>query len=118
MTLFMRGDAMIAIHEMQLAEHGGRAGVRDHQALSAIAVAARDWDDIAVSAAIYGAGLVRMQPFEAGNLATGMALAEAFLGSNGRQIEATDSEMFKTWAAVADGSLDETGLADWIRERI
>lgn len=118
MTMFLSGDAMVAIHEMQLAEHGGRAGLRDRRALEAIEATAEACDDPAMAAAIYGAGTALARPFEAGNLATAAALTEAFLVANGRTLRATDAEVVFTWLSVAESTLDEKGLADWIRERI
>lgn len=118
MTVFLRSAAMIAIHEMQVAEHGGRADVRDRQALEAIEATARECDDPAMAAAIYGAGTVLARPFEVGNLATGAALTEAFLAANERTLEASDTELVLTFLSLADGTLDDEALADWIRERI
>lgn len=118
MTVFLQGDAMIAIHEMQLAEHGGRAGLRDRRALEAIEATAEGCADLAAAAAVYGAGTVMARPFEGGNLATGAALMESFLAINGQELKTTDTELVLTCLSLAEGGMDEKDLTDWIRERL
>ena len=61
-----------AVHEAQLAEHGGSAGVRDAGLLaSALArplnLAAYGEPDVAALAAAYGYGIARNHPFIDGN---------------------------------------------------
>ena len=63
---------VLAVHEEQLAEHGGAVGLRDIGLLqSALArprhLAAYGKPDIAALAAAYGYGIVRNPPFVDGN---------------------------------------------------
>jgi death-on-curing protein len=39
-----------------------------------------------------------------------------FLGMNGYELEATDAEVVAEILALADGSVSEDALADWIRQ--
>lgn len=109
-----------AIHESQLAEHGGSAGVRDAGLLaSALArpvnLAAYGNPDIADCAAAYGFGISRNHPFIDGNKRTAFVCMELFLALNGLELRANDVECVLTMLAVAAGELDEAALAAWLR---
>jgi death on curing protein len=112
-----------AVHDEQLAEHGGAAGVRDEGLFeSALArplnlVAYGDPDAAALVAA-YGFGLARNHPFIDGNKRTAFVALELFLECNGRRLGAEDADCVLTMLDVAAGSLDEDGLADWIRRHL
>lgn len=108
------------VHDEQLAEHGGAAGVRDEGLFeSAVArpqhLAHYGQPDVADLAAAYGFGLARNHPFIDGNKRTAFVAVELFLDCNGQRLVADDAECVLVMLAVAEGSLDETGFADWIR---
>ncbi len=110
-----------AIHEAQLAEHGGSAGVRDAGLLaSALArpvnLAAYESPDVAACAAAYGYGISRNHPFIDGNKRTAFVCAELFLALNGMELFAEDLACVVTMLAVAAGDLDEAAFASWLRE--
>ena len=110
-----------AIHEEQLAEHGGSAGLRDHGLLeSALArpqnLAAYGEPDIAACAAAYGYGLSRNHPFIDGNKRTAFVAVELFLFLNAYVLEAADADCVLTMLKVAEGSMSEEKFAAWIRE--
>ena len=113
-----------AIHADQLRQHGGLAGVRDENALeSALARAQHKWAhgderDLPKLAAAYGFGLVRSHPYRDGNKRIGFLALATFLGINGYELDATDVEVVTTMLALADGSLGEPQLAEWIREHL
>ena len=120
---FVWVDAAVihAIHEEQLAEHGGSAGLRDHGLLeSALArpqnLAAHGEPDIAACAAAYGHGLSRNHPFIDGNKRTALVAVELFLFLNAHVLEAADADCVLTMLQVAEGSLSEEKFAAWIRE--
>jgi death-on-curing protein len=110
-----------AVHNAQLAEHGGSAGVRDQGLLeSALAraqnLAAYGQPDVADLAAAYGYGIARNHPFVDGNKRTAFVAVELFLALNGYQLEATDVDCVLTMLALAAGEIDEPAFARWIRE--
>lgn len=110
-----------AIHEEQIAEHGGSAGLRDQGLLeSALArpqnLASYGEPDVAACAAAYGYGLSRNHPFIDGNKRTAFVAVELFLGLNGYEFEAADADCVLTMLRVAEGSISETNFAAWIRE--
>ena len=113
-----------AIHADQLRQHGGLTGVRDENALeSALARAQQKWayrkhGDLAVLAAAYGFGLVRNHPYRDGNKRIGFLALVTFLGINGYEVNATDADVVGTMLSLADGTLNETQLAKWIRDHL
>ena len=111
---------LIAIHDMQLAEHGGGAGLRDGNLLeSALAkpenLAAYGDPDAAALAAAYSYGISRNHAFIDGNKRTALVAAELFLQLNGWQLIVEDADCVRTMLAVATGDITEDAFADWLR---
>jgi len=109
-----------AVHEAQLAEHGGSAGVRDSGLLaSALArplnLAAYGEPDVAALAAAYGYGIARNHPFIDGNKRTAFVCTELFLMLNGANLTADDANCVATMLALAAGDLAEADFAAWLR---
>ena len=117
---WLDAEVIVAIHESQLAEHGGRAGIRDAGLLeSALGrprnLAAYGDPDAFDPAAAYGFGLARNHPFVDGNKRTAFVAVELFLDTNGYELYAGDAECVLTMLALAAGELDESQFAAWIR---
>lgn len=117
---WVAAEVLLAVHEEQLAEHGGAAGVRDLGLLeSALArpqnQAAYGNPDAADLAAAYGVGLAKNHPFIDGNKRTAFVAVELFLALNGHDLVADDADCVLTMLSVAAGSLDEPGFAAWLR---
>jgi len=115
--------AIVAIHDEQLAEHGGGAGLRDggllESALSRpVNLAAYGEPGIAALAASYAVGIAKNHPFVDGNKRTAFVAMELFLMLNGAVLVADDLSCVLTMLAVAAGDMDEAALADWIRQHI
>jgi death-on-curing protein len=113
----------LAIHDRQLAEHGGGPGVRDDGMLeSALARPVNRWaygdDDPASLAAAYAFGIARNHPFVDGNKRTAWVLARLFLLLNGHKLRFEAPDAVTTMLALAAGELREEKLADWFRERL
>lgn len=110
-----------AIHSDQLREHGGLPGVRDENVLeSALARPRQKWHyadrtDVPMLAAAYAFGLVKNHPYRDGNKRIGFLALVTFLGLNGHDFSATDAEVVAEVLAMADGTVSEEELADWIR---
>ena len=118
--LWLERNVVLAIHDEQLAEHGGLAGIRDEGAFeSALArplnLAAYGDPDAAALTAAYGFGLARNHPFADGNKRTAFVATELFLALNGFVLAADDAECVVTFLSLAAGDLDEAALASWIR---
>jgi death-on-curing protein len=115
--------AVLAIHDEQIAEHGGAAGVRDLGLLElALAqpqhLATYDPEaDAAGLAAAYAFGTARNHPFVDGNKRTALVVLELFLEINGQSLTADDADCVATMLALAAGELSEDALAEWVRDR-
>ena len=121
--IWIDARAIVAIHDEQLAEHGGAAGTRDQGLLASalsrpINLAAYEKPDAAALAASYAVGLAKNHPFVDGNKRTAFVALELFLALNGFELNASDVDCVLTMLAVASGEMDETMLADWIRHNI
>jgi death-on-curing protein len=111
---------MLAVHEEQLAEHGGAGGIRDEGMFDSalnrpLNLAAYGEPDVAALAAAYGFGLARNHPFVDGNKRTAFVAVELFLWLNGVQLLADDASCVLTTLALAAGDLSEDAFADWLR---
>jgi len=109
-----------AIHDRQLAEHGGLDGVRDQGAVeSALArpqhLAVYGETDAAELAASYAYGIARNHGFADGNKRTAWVVARVFLADNGFRLRFDKLEAIRTMEAVAAGTLGEADLAAWFR---
>ena len=125
MIVWLEKTLVLAVHDRQLAEHGGSAGVRDDgllesalarpQQLHAYGDPAPDLADLAAALAH---GLARNHAFVDGNKRTAAVCCEMFLELNGATLEATDLELFERYLALAEGQLAERDFAAWLRERL
>jgi death on curing protein len=118
--VWLDAQALLAVHEEQLAEHGGAAGTRDAGLFeSALArplhLAAYGDPDAADLAAAYGVGLARNHPFIDGNKRTAFVAVELFLALNGFDLMASDTDCVLTMLAVASGEIDDATFAAWLR---
>jgi death-on-curing protein len=125
MIIWVGKALTLAIHDRQLAEHGGGSGVRDEGMLdSALArpqqrhAYGEPPPDLADLAAALAFGLARNHPFVDGNKRTAAVACEVFIRLNSASLEATDLELYPVYLALAEGSLDEAGFAAWLRPRI
>jgi death-on-curing protein len=67
-------------------------------------------------AAAYACGLVKNHPYRDGNKRIGFLAMVTFLGTNGHDLSATDGEVVAEILALAQGTVSEQALADWIRQ--
>lgn len=112
-----------AVHEEQLAEHGGGSGVRDANLLaSALArpeqLAHYGTPDLADLAASYGFGISRNHPFVDGNKRTAFVAVELFLALNGFELNAPDAECVINMLEMSAGHMPEADFAAWIRRHL
>lgn len=115
-------DAIVmkAIHDEQLAEHGGISGIRDEGMFDSAMQRAPNLayygkPDFAELASAYGVGLAKNHPFLDGNKRTAFVAVELFLVLNGYDLIATDADCILTMLAVASGDVNEQDFANWIR---
>ena len=118
-------ETVIAIHHRQISEHGGREGLRDEGLLASALARPQNLlaytqppPDLAALAAAYAYGIARDHLFVDGNKRTALVAARTFLLLNGVNLEANQDEKYLTFLQLAQGTLTEEQLADWIRKRI
>jgi death-on-curing protein len=120
---WLRLDVVLAVQEVQIAEHGGSPGLRDRGLLeSALArpehKAAYGNPDLADLAAAYAYGIARNHPFVDGNKRVAFVALELFLALHDHRLAADDEECLRTMLDLAAGELEEEALAGWIRARL
>jgi death-on-curing protein len=113
-----------AIHYDQLQQHGGHPGLGDENALESALARPRNKlsyepaSDIATLAAAYAFGLARSQGYRDGNKRVAFMTAYTFLGLNGSDLTASETDVVAIMLAVAEGSVSEAELAGWIRSQL
>ena len=120
---WVEASVVLAVHDRQLAEHGGADGIRDRGATgSALArprnIAAYGEPDAADFAAATIRGLAAAHPFVDGNKRTAWVAGRVFLADNGYRLAFEPLDAVALMEGVAAGRVDETALAAWIRARL
>jgi len=118
--VWLSAAVLRAVHDEQLAEHGGAAGTRDAALFgSALArpvnLAAYGLPDASALAAAYAYGIARNHPFIDGDKQTAFVAMELFLACNRYELIAEDADCVMTMLGVAAGTIDEAQLAEWLR---
>jgi death on curing protein len=113
-------DVVFALHDAQLAEHGGLPGTRDEGLIESALARPRNpasygKPDIAALAASYAYGLVRDHAFIDGNKRTAFLVALVFIMDNGHMLKAPHDEALAIMLETAAGKLEEDVLAAWFR---
>lgn len=116
----MSKRAAIAIHDELLAQHGGKPGIRDEGLLDSAMEApknhfAYERASLFRLTAVYGYGLCQNHPFVDGNKRVALIVMYAFLGLNGLQLNAPESDAYLQIDGVASGKLSREELETWIR---
>ncbi|WP_448670239.1 type II toxin-antitoxin system death-on-curing family toxin [Pseudoxanthomonas mexicana] len=125
MIVWIGRTLALAIHDRQLAEHGGDTGIRDEGLLESALARPRQSHayghpapDLADLAASLAFGLARHHPFLDGNKRTAAVACEVFIVLNGATLSAEDHELYPQYLGLSEGSLDEGEFARWLRPRI
>lgn len=112
-----------ALHDRQLAEHGGQSGLRDEGLL--LSALARPQQllsygspapDLCALAAAYAYGIAKNHPFLDGNKRTAFVAYRLFLRWNGLKLLAEKTERYVTMLDLAAGDLSEEDFAAWLRD--
>ena len=117
-------EVVFAIHDEQLAQHGGLSGIRDVGAVESELARPRnlfqydDCDDVARLAAAYAYGIVKNHGFSDGNKRTALVVADLFLMLNGYELSSSPVNNVLVISGVADGTLSEEELTAFIRKNL
>ncbi|MCI0447862.1 type II toxin-antitoxin system death-on-curing family toxin [bacterium] len=125
MIVWISKALIIAIHDRQLAEHGGSAGVRDENLLESalgrpqqLYAYGDSLPDLADLAATLAYSLARNHPFVDGNKRTAAVTCETFIELNDGLLKAEDVDLFPRFLALAEGKLRVEEFASWLRSHI
>ncbi|MFT3667777.1 MAG: type II toxin-antitoxin system death-on-curing family toxin [Pseudoxanthomonas sp.] len=125
MIVWISTTLAIAIHDRQLAEHGGGTGVRDVGLLEAALARPQQRyaygdppPDLAELAASLAHALARNHPFVDGNKRTAHVCYRAFIRLNGGDLVASDEEKYAMMIGLSEGSLSEADFATWLRAHL
>jgi death-on-curing family protein len=125
MIVWIEKRLALAIHDRQVAEHGGSAGVRDENLLeSALARPQQLYaygdppPDLADLATTLAFGLARNHPFVDGNKRTAYVVCRTFLELNDAEFIATAEEKYLSILALAEAKLPVEKFAQWLRAHI
>ena len=125
MTDWVTKAVVLAIHDQQIAEHGGFSGLRDDTLLEAALARPAQLEaygspipDIAALAAALAFGLARNHAFLDGNKRTSSVVAGTFLLLNGYDLTADEASRLQIWVGLGEGTVSEEELAEWLRANI
>jgi death-on-curing protein len=123
--IWIKDEVVLAIHQRQLAEHGGSGGIRDEGLLASALTRPKNLlafsektPDLAALAAAYAFGLVKNHPFVDGNKRTAFVACRTFLILNRHNLDAIQQEKYLAFAHLAEGTMSEQDLANWIRKNL
>ncbi|HQZ82089.1 MAG TPA: type II toxin-antitoxin system death-on-curing family toxin [Pyrinomonadaceae bacterium] len=121
---WLRLDAVLAMHDRQIAEHGGESGVRDLGLLESALARPKNIKkyesnaDAARLAASVAFGIAKNHPFIDGNKRIALVAMRTFLILNGFELRAEPAEKYIAILSLAEGRLSENKLAQWLCQRM
>jgi len=121
--VWIESALVLAIHDRQLAEHGGAEGVRDesllHSALGRpLNHLVNSSADTVDRAAKHIAGIVQNHPFVDGNKRTAFVVGVLFLELNGYRFTASEAAAAQAVLELAAGTIDENGFRNFLRANV
>jgi death-on-curing protein len=119
--VWVRNDVVGQIHGYQIAQFGGRPGIRDEGMLeSALARPHNLWlyERVSITrlAAAHAFGIAMNHPFIDGNKRTAFVVSVLFLELNGFPFNAEEVDAASMFVSLAAGELDEAELSDWFEQ--
>ncbi len=122
MIRFLTKEIVLAFHEDQLKQYGGKEGVRDESLLeSALAQPEASFGgdyvhtDIYHMAAAYGYHICQNHPFFDGNKRTALIAMYTFLFVNGYRIVADKKSLFAIMMDLANGKVSKDELSEYLK---
>jgi len=116
-------EIALAIHERQLAEHGGQAGVREMHLLESALAKPQQLHcygppppDLCALASSYAYGIAKNHPFLDGNKRTAHVVYRLFLKWNGLPLTAAVEDRYLKMLALASGEHSEESFANWLHK--
>ncbi len=121
----MNRDTVFAVHDKQLAVHGGLSGIGNLSAVESALERAKNLEaygnpapDAADLAAAYIYGLASGHGFNDGDKRTAWVIGRLFLMMNKQTLVFEPLDAINFMMAVAAGTMPEPEVAHWIRQRL
>jgi death-on-curing protein len=125
MIVWISRSLITLLHDRQIAEHGGSAGLRDEGLLESALARPQQLHhygdpppDLADLAASLAYGLAKNHAFVDGNKRSAIVSCETFIELNGATLDASDVELYPVVLDLAEGGLSEADFAAWLRPRL
>lgn len=112
-------QAIVIIHDRQIARHSGAAGIRDIALLEAAVERPRNrlaygTPRVEELSAAYAFGIAKAHAFVDGNKRTAFVTAATFLRLNGHALRPDPFDGVQAMEALAPGEMSETAFAEWL----
>lgn len=119
---WLKETVVLALHDEQLAEHGGSEGIRDEGLLASALARPQNFlnygePSVFDLAAAYAYGIIRNHPFVDGNKRTGFLAAYVFLALNGWQLIASEADAVAAVFALAQREMEEAEFSKWLQQQ-
>ena len=120
MIIWLTRDLLLAIHDEQIAEHGGAPGIRDHALLENALARPRNHAgygaaDVPGLGALYALAIARNHPFVDGNKRAAFVALETFLILNGFELVASDAEATVMIIEMSAGEITDAAFIAWVK---
>lgn len=117
--VWMPLQAIVIIHDRQIARHGGAAGIRDIGLLEAAVERPRNrlaygTPRLEELSAAYAFGIAKAHAFIDGNKRTAFVTAATFLRLNGHALRPDPFDGVRAMEALASGEMSEAAFAQWL----
>ncbi len=117
--IWVPSQAILIIHDRQIARHGGAAGVRDISLLDGALERPRNKltygePNLADLSAAYAFGIAKAHAFVDGNKRTAFVTSATFLRLNGYALRPDPFDGVKAMEDLASGALSEEHFAEWL----
>ena len=118
---WIRADVVLAIHEAQISEHGGIAGIRSRELLDSALARPRtlasfdETADLLALGAMCAIAIARNHPFLDGNKRVAWVTMVTFLEINGVSLHFDPMEAVGEMLALASGDHSDEGFTAWVR---
>jgi death-on-curing protein len=118
---WLTAEVLLAVQEELLARFGGLEGLRDEGLFDSALNRPKhlfQYEDPSLFelAAAYAHGLIKNHPFLDGNKRIAFMAAYIFLGANGQDLDAPETEAVLKTLALASGEIDAKEYAEWLKE--
>ena len=120
--VWIEPELVLAIHDRQLAEHGGAEGLRDASLLDGALGRVNHFlytkADIIELAAKCCVSIVQNHAFVDGNKRTGLVVCILFLELNGYRFKASEADAAQIVQELAAHTVDEAGFNEFLRANV